>query len=246
MLEVFADHERALLRSQSGPPLRRVTTLALTHSCSVFCFFVAFTCRCLLLLAFADVAVQTTRLAGSLREGGASQWRVRLPGSAAKQEVVSQPMSRSVTWIWQPPPLEMHDARRWSWTPLIGRAQVAADTTVVSVLHCDGSATTGAPHTDGIALVFARRRKERTYPELVGPRHRPRLVVWAGEVAGRWSHETQTFLRLLARARAGGETALMNRRVVVNVVLFRGEGVRCFLVRDASGKGNRWGGSSIS
>ena len=39
-----------------------------------------------------------------------------------------------------------------------------------------------------------------------------RLVVLAGEVDGRWSHETQTFLRLLAKARAR-ESALMKCRV---------------------------------
>ena len=37
---------------------------------------------------------------------------------------------------------------------------------------------------DGVALQAARRRKERTYPELVGPRARPWLVVWAGKVGG--------------------------------------------------------------
>ena len=111
----------------------------------------------------------------------------------------------------------MRDARRLEVVvdglPLFGGAQLAVDTTLVSALHCDGSAIRGAPNSDGIALALARRRKERTYPELVGPRHRARLVVLAGEVAGRWSHETQTFLRLLAKARARGETALMKRRV---------------------------------
>ena len=59
--------------------------------------------------------------------------------------------------------------------PLFGGAQLAVDTTLVSALHCDGSAIRGAPSSDGIALALARRRKERTYPELVGPRHRAQL-----------------------------------------------------------------------
>ena len=57
-----------------------------------------------------------------------------------------------------------------------------------------------------------RRRKERTYPELVCPRRRARLVVLAGEVAGRWSDETRRFLSLLAKAKARGEPRLMRRR----------------------------------
>ena len=40
-----------------------------------------------------------------------------------------------------------------------------------------------------------------------------RLVVLAVEVAGRWSSETNIFLRLLAAARARSETPLLHRRV---------------------------------
>ena len=95
--------------------------------------------------------------------------------------------------------------------PLFGGAQFAVDTTLVSALHCDGSATAGARDNDGAALVRARR-KERTYPELVGRRAWARLVVLAGEVARRWSEETRAFIRLLARARTRNETTLMRRR----------------------------------
>ena len=62
--------------------------------------------------------------------------------------------------------------------PLFGGAQLAVDATLVSPLHCDGSARPGAAHTAVLAL--ARRRKERTYPELIG-----RNVVLAGEIGGR-------------------------------------------------------------
>ena len=96
--------------------------------------------------------------------------------------------------------------------PLFGGVQVAVDTTLVSPLHCDGSPTPGAGDTDGAALIRARRRKERTYPELVQPRARARLVVLAGE-GGRWSAETRQFIGLLARAQSRNETRLMRRRV---------------------------------
>ena len=36
-------------------------------------------------------------------------------------------------------------------------------------------------------------KKERACPELIGPHQRARLVVLAGEVGGRWSHETRSF-----------------------------------------------------
>ena len=73
--------------------------------------------------------------------------------------------------------------------------------------------TPGAADSDGAALVRARRRKERTYPQLVHPRARARFVVIAGKVARRWSDETRRFIGLLARAGARNETKLMRRRV---------------------------------
>ena len=82
--------------------------------------------------------------------------------------------------------------------PLFGGFQLVVDTTLVSPLRRDGSLSPNTAVRDGAALHAARRRKERTYPELVGLRARARLVVWAGEVGGRWSGETLTCLRLLA------------------------------------------------
>ena len=73
-------------------------------------------------------------------------------------------------------------------------AQLAIDTTLVSPLHSNGSARRRAADHDGAALEVARRRKEHTYPELVGEGGRARLVVLAAEVGGRWSKETATFL----------------------------------------------------
>ena len=110
----------------------------------------------------------------------------------------------------------VQDARRLEIVaeglPLHGGAQLAVDTTLVSAHHDDGTARPGAAHIDGAALVVARRRKGRAYPELVGPRSRAKLVVLAGEVGGRWSEETVTLLRLLAAARARSESALLRRR----------------------------------
>ena len=60
--------------------------------------------------------------------------------------------------------------------------QFAIDATLVSPVHCDGTAPPGAAHIDGVALQVGRRRKERICLELVGPRTRSRLVVLAGEV----------------------------------------------------------------
>ena len=70
--------------------------------------------------------------------------------------------------------------------PLHAGVQLAIDTTLVGALRGDGTARRGAAATDGVALAAARRRQERTYPELVGPGARSRLVVLGVEVGGRW------------------------------------------------------------
>ena len=56
----------------------------------------------------------------------------------------------------------------------------------------------------------ARRRKERTYPELSGEGGRARLVVLATEVGGRWSDETAKFL---ANAKAQASPFILQNRV---------------------------------
>ena len=86
--------------------------------------------------------------------------------------------------------------------PLFGGAQLAIDTTLVSALRGDGSARRYAASRNGVALVDARRRKERTYPELAGDAGRARLIVLAAEVGGRWSDETLMFLKLVANAKS--------------------------------------------
>ncbi len=96
--------------------------------------------------------------------------------------------------------------------PLFEGAQLAVDTTLVCPLHCDGSARPGASSRDG-ALITARRKKERVCPELIGPHGRVRLVVLAGEVGGRWSDETRSFISQLAKAKSRAEPFLLRRRM---------------------------------
>ena len=78
---------------------------------------------------------------------------------------------------------------------------MAIDTTLVSPLRADGEPHRQCHDTDGVDLDAARRRQARTYPELTGGRGRAKLAVLAGEIGGRFSVETQTFIRLLARAK---------------------------------------------
>ena len=70
----------------------------------------------------------------------------------------------------------------------------------------------GAADADGVVASAARKRKEKTYPEIVGPRSRARLVVLAVEVGGRWSSETRSFIAQLAKARSRQEPLLLRRR----------------------------------
>ena len=110
----------------------------------------------------------------------------------------------------------VHDGRRLEVVvdglPLRGRAQLAIDTTMVCAMHRDGAPRRQAADRDGVALKVARRRKEATYPELLGPRRRAQLVVIVVEVGGRWSGETRAFFSQLAKARARGERPLMRLR----------------------------------
>ena len=84
---------------------------------------------------------------------------------------------------------------------LSGGVQLTIDTTLVSSLHADGSARPGAAK-NGVALRIAN-------PELSGPNNRCRLVAMAGRVGGRWSDETRTFIRSLARFQQRSEPTLL-------------------------------------
>ena len=69
--------------------------------------------------------------------------------------------------------------------PLRGGAQLALDTTLVCALHADGTPRRHAAQRDGVALQAAKRKKAATYPELVGPHSRAKLVVLAAVGLGR-------------------------------------------------------------
>ena len=103
-------------------------------------------------------------------------------------------------------PLDRQDGRKLEVVadglPLFHGAQLAIDTTIVSPLRADGTPRPGSHARGGVALRAARRAKTRTYPELTGDVGRARLVVLATEVGGRWSEETDVFLRQLAKAKA--------------------------------------------
>ena len=88
-------------------------------------------------------------------------------------------------------------------------AQLAVDTTLVSVLRRNGVPRPRCADVDGAALEAARRVKERRYPELSGRHGRTRLVVLGAEVGGRWSEETVHFLRHAARAKVRHEPAVL-------------------------------------
>ena len=86
--------------------------------------------------------------------------------------------------------------------PLWGGMQLAVDTTLVSALSSTGAPRRYQNRAEGAALRQARWAKERTYPELLRPDSRCRLVVLALEVGGRFSPETVDFVQRLVRARA--------------------------------------------
>ena len=96
--------------------------------------------------------------------------------------------------------------------PIWGGAQLAVDTTIVSPLTRDGQPRRRAGQYAGTALTEARRRKERTYPELMRNR-RCRLVVLGIETGGRWSEEAASFVKLLAHAKARQAPRLLQHSV---------------------------------
>ena len=68
--------------------------------------------------------------------------------------------------------------------PLFHGAQLAIDTPLVSPVGRDGLPRSRCAREDGAALTIARRRKERTCPELTGRFGRAKLVVFGCEVGG--------------------------------------------------------------
>ena len=66
-------------------------------------------------------------------------------------------------------------------------------------------------------MVLARRRKERTYPELMRSR-RCRLIVLGIETGGRWSEEAARFVKLLAHAKARQAPRLLQNSVAAALI----------------------------
>ena len=77
--------------------------------------------------------------------------------------------------------------------PIFQGIPAAIDTTMVSPLHCDGSAFPRADRRAGVALGRARAAKEDVYPELLDG-SRLRLLVAAVEVGGRMNRELKQLL----------------------------------------------------
>ena len=116
-------------------------------------------------------------------------------------------------------PIANHDARRLEVVRrsltghryhVSGRRQTSPDSVLVN----------------GAALSEARRRKQRTYPELSGTQGRARLVVLAAEVGGRWSDEARVFVSQLAKAKARAVPRVLAGRARGNI-----GGHQCCLVR---------------
>ena len=80
---------------------------------------------------------------------------------------------------------------------------LCCDATVISPLRRNGTPQPRAAREDGASLARARRRKERTYPEL--GRNGTRLVVLGCEVGGRWNDEALDFVRRLARGKRAAQ-----------------------------------------
>ena len=77
--------------------------------------------------------------------------------------------------------------------PLFGGAQFAVDITLVSALHCGGSATAGARDNGGAALVRVGRRKERTYPNWSVVEHGLGWSCWRARSPGGGQRDTSFY-----------------------------------------------------
>ena len=218
----FNDTEKALLRSQSGPlagaALAAVPTsfhtrlephlfrLLLLRRLRLPLPPSALVCRCGRFLdAFGHHRAACAQAGLLSRRGFAVELAAAKICREAGARVTTNVMVRDLDLAT---PQQALDGRRLEVVadglPLFGGVQLAIDTTLVSPVRADGTARRGAAQHDGVA--------RRTYPELVGPRSRARLVVLAREVGGRWSGETSSFLRLLAAAKARPEPPILRKR----------------------------------
>ena len=134
-----------------------------------------------------DVAVFSTLLAIIVRRVlEVACWAGGFAVESAGARICREGGARVTTDMMDLPMPLANDSRRLEIVAdglhLFGGAQLAVDMTLVSSLHCDGTPHRGAANIDGAVLARARQRKEATFPELVGPRARVRLVVLAGDM----------------------------------------------------------------
>ena len=264
-MDTFAEHEQALLRSQHGPmagmPFSAAPSNSLTrmesHPFRVLLLrrlrlplpLSSRQCRCgRSLEVFGHHRAACSR-AGVL---GPQGFAVESVAARICREGGARVATNLTVRDMDLRPPNVNDGRRLEVVadglPLLGGVQLAVDTTLVSSLHCDGTARRHTATVDGVVLEVVRRRKEITYPELVATRARARLVVWAGEVKGGWSEETRLFLSLLAKAKSRSETPVMRRRVEQAWRLRWGAMLACtaarafaaFLLTLRLGRGRRW------
>ena len=203
----LAQPEQALLRSQQGPmaglpftslPLSAETTFQSQEFRVLFLRRLwqplplsSFTCRCGRPLDSRGHHRAACPLAGVLgRRGFALESAAARVCREAGGRVTTNVLVQDMDLL----PLRQVDNRRLEVVvdglPLFRGAQLAIDTTMVSPVRSDGTARRQCAATSGAALDQARRRKERTYPELAQPHGRARLVVLGCEVGGRWSEES--------------------------------------------------------
>ncbi|CAK0830299.1 unnamed protein product, partial [Prorocentrum cordatum] len=108
--------------------------------------------------------------------------------------------------------------------------QLAIDACIVSPLRATGRPIARRLRP-GLALKRARRRKQTTYPELVGSR-RGYLLVAGAETGGRRDEEAYKLLVTLARARARSAPAAL-RGSLATALLHRWSGMLAYAIHDA-------------
>ena len=161
----LTDSARALVRSQHGPlslfcrrPRRQDWTLNLSAFSCAGDFTCPFPCPC----APADVAANMISLATIVLRVLWVLGKRGCPLECAAAQVCREGGARVSANV------PVRDLDLVAHNNLDGRRQLTIDTTLVSPLRRDGSARARAADHDGAVLVEARRRKERTYPELSG------------------------------------------------------------------------------
>ncbi|CAK0876826.1 unnamed protein product, partial [Prorocentrum cordatum] len=130
-------------------------------------------------------------------------WLCREAGGRVRTDVLLRDMNL--------PGIAANDGRRIevvaNGLPAYHGRQLAIDACIVSPLRATGRPIARRLRP-GLALKRARRRKQTTYPELVGSR-RGDLLVARAETGGRWDEEAYELFVTLARARARSAPAAL-------------------------------------